>query len=74
MFGVNTLQLTAKEPSSPCRDLLPFRFAKRAKAIIFSAFARLPIGKWEKVPKGDEGSFSQLAMALQAIARKHQPS
>jgi hypothetical protein len=74
MFRMNVLQLTAKEPSSPCRDLLPFRSAKRTKAIIFSAFARLPTGKWEKVPKGDEGSFSQHAMALQIIARKHQPS
>jgi hypothetical protein len=24
---------------------------------MFSAFARLPLGKWEKVPKGDEGSL-----------------
>ena len=53
--------LAAQEPSSACRHLLPFRFAKRAKAIIIRAFARLPLGKWEKVPKGDEGPFSPKA-------------
>ena len=74
MVGMSVLQLAAKEPSSPCRDLLPFRFAKRAKAIIFSAFACLPIGKWEKVPKGDEGSFSPQATVLPIRVNENQPS
>jgi hypothetical protein len=44
----------------PLRDLLPFRFAKRAKAIVIDDFARLHLCKWEKVPKGDEGTLADV--------------
>jgi len=33
---------------------------ERAPILMIIAFPRLPLGKWEKVPKGDEGSLPRV--------------
>jgi hypothetical protein len=40
---------------------------KDAPNAVIIAFARLPFGKWEKVPKGDEGTFSPDIITLGII-------
>ena len=67
------LFVVAKEALIPLRDLLPLRCARGrrrmndARSLVTIAFPRLPLGKWEKVPKGDEGS---LVAASDGIAAK----
>jgi hypothetical protein len=74
MGGVNVLQLTAKEPSSPFGTFSHLPSGKRAKALNIIAFARFAKRNGRRSRQGDEGSFSLHAMALQVTARRHQPS
>jgi hypothetical protein len=53
-----------KSPHPAFGHLLPFRFAQRAKAMKFKAFARLPLQMGEGARRADEGSYSRFKSML----------